>query len=44
MTIDTQIRHVTRPDANLFAELGFRLTKPRNSKPNHNSKSTTPAR
>ena len=23
MTIDTQIRHVTRPDANLFAELGF---------------------
>lgn len=23
MTVDTQIRHVTRPDANLFAELGF---------------------
>lgn len=23
MTIDTQIRHVTSPDANLFAELGF---------------------
>jgi len=22
-TIDTQIRHVTKPDANLFAELGF---------------------
>jgi predicted XRE-type DNA-binding protein len=23
MTTDTQIRHVTQPDANLFAELGF---------------------
>lgn len=22
-TIDTQIRHITKPDANLFAELGF---------------------
>lgn len=23
MTIDTEIRHVTKPDANLFRELGF---------------------
>ncbi len=23
MTIDTTIRHITQPDANLFAELGF---------------------
>ncbi len=23
MTIDTEIRHVTKPDANLFLELGF---------------------
>ena len=25
MTIDTQIRHITPPNANLFAELGFSL-------------------
>lgn len=23
MTIDTEIRHVTKPEANLFLELGF---------------------
>ena len=23
MTIDTKVRHVTKPDANLFSELGF---------------------
>jgi predicted XRE-type DNA-binding protein len=29
MTIDTDIRHVTKPDANLFLELGFSTTEAR---------------
>lgn len=25
--VDTEIRHITRPDANIFAELGFTITE-----------------
>ena len=42
MTIDTKIRHVTKPGANLFLELGFPAEEAAQLTPYRKRKSTTP--
>jgi len=41
MKIDTEIRHVTKPGANLFLELGFAPDEPNVYRPRLANRSTT---
>lgn len=43
MKIDTEVRHVTKPGANLFLELGLRQMKPSGCTWHRNNRSTTPS-